>query len=206
LTITETDKRLTESRQIGAYNRLTAFLMHYLNNVIAQQSLVVKNAERFRHNPKFADDAVDTIGHSVSRMKRLMELSSSGSKVPQNRMTDLREALTKAVERCQTSQPDPQLALGDVPMSIKADSERLIKVFEHLIRNAQDATQADGCIAVKAGIQDGLIAVHIVDTGEGMSPAFTHERLFRPFDSAKGSESTGIGAYQARGYLRAHFR
>ena len=38
----ETDKRLTESRQFGAYNRLTAFLMHDLNNVIAQQSLVVK--------------------------------------------------------------------------------------------------------------------------------------------------------------------
>jgi putative PEP-CTERM system histidine kinase len=198
----ETDKRLTESRQFGAYNRLTAFLMHDLKNVIAQQSLVVKNAEHFRHNPKFVDDAIDTIAHSVSRMKRLMEQLSSGSKVPQKRPTDLREALTRAVERCNTLQPQPRLELGEGTMLIEADSERLITVFEHLIRNAQEATDADGSVAVEAGVKDGLITVSIADTGEGMSPEFIHERLFRPFDSTKGSESMGIGAYQARDYVR----
>jgi putative PEP-CTERM system histidine kinase len=198
----ETDKRLTESRQFGAYNRLTAFLMHDLNNVIAQQSLVVKNAERFRHNPDFVDDAIDTIAHSVSRMKRLMEQLSSGSKVPQKRPVDVREALTQAVERCKSVQPIPELELGEGPMSIEADPERLITVFEHLIRNAQDATPADGRIVINGGVKDGLITVSIADTGEGMSPEFIHERLFRPFDSTKGSESMGIGAYQARDYVR----
>ncbi len=198
----ETDKRLTESRQFGAYNRLTAFLMHDLNNVIAQQSLVVKNAERFRHNPKFVDDAIDTVAHSVSRMKRLMEQLSSGSKVPEKRPTEVRDALKKAVERCRASTPKPQLEAGDGQMFIEADSERLITVFEHLIRNAQDATPADGRVAIEAGIDKGLITVSIADTGEGMSPEFIHERLFRPFDSTKGSESMGIGAYQARDYVR----
>ena len=87
-------------------------------------------------------------------------------------------------------------------MLIEADSERLITVFEHLIRNAQEATDADGSVAVEAGVKDGLITVSIADTGEGMSPEFIHERLFRPFDSTKGSESMGIGAYQARDYVR----
>jgi signal transduction histidine kinase len=36
-----------------------------------------------------------------------------------------------------------------------------------------------------------------------MSPEFIRERLFRPFDSTKGSQSMGIGAYQARDYIRA---
>ena len=31
-----------------------------------------------------------------------------------------------------------------------------------------------------------------------MSAEFIRERLFRPFDSTKGSHSMGIGAYQAR--------
>jgi len=198
----ETDKRLTESRQFGAYNRLTAFLMHDLNNVIAQQSLVVKNAERFRHNPKFVDDAMDTIAHSVSRMKRLMAQLSSGSKVGKKRSIDLRESLEEAVERCQTLQPRPELEICDGSVSVEADAERLITVFEHLIRNAQDATPAGGSVIVAAGISDGLITVSIADTGEGMSPEFIHERLFRPFDSTKGSESMGIGAYQARDYVR----
>ena len=72
----ESDKRLAESGQFGAYNRLTAFLMHDLNNLIAQQLLVVENADRHRHNPKFVDDAIETIAHSVARMKRLMEQSA----------------------------------------------------------------------------------------------------------------------------------
>jgi signal transduction histidine kinase len=35
-----------------------------------------------------------------------------------------------------------------------------------------------------------------------MTPEFVRERLFRPFDSTKGSQSMGIGAYQAREYIR----
>jgi signal transduction histidine kinase len=35
-----------------------------------------------------------------------------------------------------------------------------------------------------------------------MTPEFIRERLFRPFDSTKGSQSMGIGAYQAREYVR----
>ncbi|MBT6211219.1 MAG: PEP-CTERM system histidine kinase PrsK, partial [Woeseia sp.] len=69
----ESDRRLSETSQFGTYNRLTAFLMHDLNNLIAQQSMVVKNAEKYRHNPKFVDDAIDTIASSVARMRRLME-------------------------------------------------------------------------------------------------------------------------------------
>ncbi|MDH3513164.1 MAG: PEP-CTERM system histidine kinase PrsK, partial [Gammaproteobacteria bacterium] len=171
----ETDKRLSESRQFGAYNRLTAFLMHDLNNVIAQQSLVVKNAERFRHNPDFVDDAIDTIAHSVTRMKRLMEQLSSRSKPPVTRQTDIRQALKNAVKRCQMQQPTPRLEVDELPMWIQADPERLTTVFEHLIRNAQDATQADGEISIEVKAHHGRVVVSIADTGEGMTPEFIRE-------------------------------
>ena len=36
-----------------------------------------------------------------------------------------------------------------------------------------------------------------------MDPEFVRGRLFRPFDSTKGVEGTGIGAYQIRETLRA---
>jgi signal transduction histidine kinase len=35
-----------------------------------------------------------------------------------------------------------------------------------------------------------------------MDMAFVRERLFRPFDSTKGSKGMGIGAYQTREYVR----
>jgi signal transduction histidine kinase len=35
-----------------------------------------------------------------------------------------------------------------------------------------------------------------------MEPEFVRDRLFRPFDSTKGAKGMGIGAYQAREYVR----
>ncbi len=198
----ESDKRLAESRQFGAYNRLTAFLMHDLNNLIAQQSLVVKNAEKFRENPDFVDDAIETIAHSVSRMKRLMEQLNSGSKASMMRQTDLRDALKRAVDRCRSRRPAPDTEIEGEPIMLAADPERLVTVFEHILKNAQDATGQDGQIAVRVTVGSDNAVVSIKDSGQGMSSEFIRERLFRPFDSTKGSQSMGIGAYQARDYVR----
>jgi signal transduction histidine kinase len=85
---------------------------------------------------------------------------------------------------------------------VQADPGRLTTIFEHLIRNSQDATRKDGRITIEAGLMNGVASVSISDTGEGMSPNFIRERLFRPFDSTKGSQSMGIGAYQAKDYVR----
>jgi len=41
----------------------------------------------------------------------------------------------------------------------------------------------------------------VSDSGSGMTPEFVRERLFRPFDTTKGSKGMGIGAYQVREYV-----
>jgi len=198
----ESDKRLAESSQFSAYNRLTAFLMHDLNNLIAQQSLVVKNAEKHRHNPEFVDDAIGTIANSVSRMRRLMEQLSSSSARPQTRTIALGEVVTNAVERAELRLPKPGIKLAGEALKVRADSARLTTITEHLIRNAQDATDNDGRVDVSVSSEKGNVRISISDTGCGMTPEFIRDRLFRPFDSTKGGQGMGIGAYQAREYVR----
>ena len=46
------------------------------------------------------------------------------------------------------------------------------------------------------------VTIDITDTGSGMTPEFIRDRLFRPFDSTKGAQGMGIGAYQAREFAR----
>ncbi len=198
----ESDRRLAESSQFGTYNRLTAFLMHDLNNLIAQQSLVVKNAEKHRHNPEFVDDAINTIANSVSRMRRLMEQLSSDPTQSVRRPVSLSDVLQDAIRRSAPRLPKPVLSGNDANAVIQADRERLTTVTEHLIRNAQDATDDGGQIDITTDVTDSVVTVKISDTGCGMAPEFIRERLFRPFDSTKGSQSMGIGAYQAREYIR----
>ena len=198
----ESDRRLAESSQFGTYNRLAAFLMHDLNNLIAQQSLVVKNAERFRGNPDFVDDAINTIAHSVSRMRRLMEQLTGGSKVATQQPTNIEQVIQDVLKRTGDRTPIPTLTHCDKNMIVQADVERLSMVLEHLIRNAQEATNHGGSITITTESADSVAAVSIADTGCGMTQEFIRDRLFRPFDSTKGSQSMGIGAYQARDYIR----
>jgi signal transduction histidine kinase len=86
---------------------------------------------------------------------------------------------------------------------VEADPERLTMIVEHVIRNAQDATPEDGSVEVTVGADGGLCVVTVSDTGCGMTPAFIQERLFKPFDTTKGSRGMGIGAYQLREYVRS---
>ena len=75
-------------------------------------------------------------------------------------------------------------------------------VLVHLIRNAQDAAESKGRVAVRLQQLQDSAAIEISDDGPGMTPEFIRERLFRPFDSTKGSQGMGIGAYQAREFAR----
>ena len=200
----QSDNLLAEAQQFEAYNRLTAFLMHDLNNLIAQQSLIVENAEKHKRNPAFVDDAIETIAGSVERMKRVMHQLKRGENSRELRPTELRFIVSSAIDNCADRKPVPELNLNGVDVSLSIDQEQFIMVLTHLIRNAQDATPADGHIAVTVKEANGRVAIDITDTGEGMTQEFIRDRLFRPFDSTKGVQGMGIGAYQAREFTRKY--
>ncbi|HEY6643518.1 XrtA/PEP-CTERM system histidine kinase PrsK [Povalibacter sp.] len=197
----DADRRLAESRQFEAYNRLTAFMMHDLKNSVAQLQLIVANAQRHKHNPEFVDDAIETIDNTVERMTRLIEqLRQSATSAPLQsvRFDDM---VRNAVDRCSLRTPVPDLQVSDLAVFVKADPQRLSAVLEHVIRNAQDAAPA-GTVSVKIDSGHEETTLVVSDTGKGMDPEFIRERLFRPFDSTKGSKGMGIGAYQTREYVQ----
>lgn len=198
----EASAKLAESRQFEAYSRLVAFMMHDLKNSAAQLSLIVANAPRHKRNPEFVDDAIDTIANATDRITRLIELLQSGSTEASGRRTSLRSAVEKAASRCSGRQPAPRLRLPEQDMFVIAHPERLAVALEHAIRNAQDATGAEGEVSVELAESAGRATIVIQDTGCGMTPEFIRDRLFRPFDSTKGSKGMGIGAYQVREYVR----
>lgn len=198
----KSDNLLAEAQQFEAYNRTTAFLMHDLNNLIAQQSLIVANAEKHKRNPEFVDDAIRTIAGSVERMNRVMrQLKTGGVEIPA-KLTEFKFAVSAAVDRCSAKKPVPTLNLNGVDVRIAVNAEELTMVLAHLVGNAQDACAEDGAVEVSLRCSDGIATVTVADTGVGMSAEFVRDRLFRPFDSTKGSQGMGIGAYQAREFAR----
>jgi putative PEP-CTERM system histidine kinase len=196
------DEKLSQSRQFDAYNRFAAFVMHDLKNAVAQLQLLVANAARHRNNPVFVDDAIGTIQNTAERMTRLIEQLQSRDMQGTERQVDITAVARAAVARSAERSPAVALQAADRELPVSADPERLAAVIDHVIRNAQDATPPGGSVALRLDAVGDEAHLHVVDEGAGMDAEFVRQRLFRPFDSTKGSKGMGIGAYQTREYAR----
>ena len=197
----QADQQLAEVQQFEAFNRLTAFVMHDLKNLIAQQSLMVKNADRHKANPAFFEDAIATIENSVARMNKMLGQLQSGDAAGPTERVSLRDALREAIRKTHDQNPHPDFEDEDDTLFANIDRERFTSVVAHLIRNAQEATSADGTVVVSLHNAESAALITIEDDGCGMPADFIRNRLFRPFDSTKGSKGMGIGAYQARTFV-----
>ncbi len=196
-------RRLAEARQFEGFNRLTAFLMHDLKNVAAQQSLLLQNAERHKRNPAFVDDMLATVDNSVRRITRLLEQLRGDARPAAVACVRLAPVVERALGECAAQAPAPGYRAPAEELWIKADAEQLATVLGHLIRNAQDAATAQGHVTLRAQADAGHALVDIEDDGSGMDETFVRDCLFKPFFSTKGSRGMGIGAYQAREYVRS---
>lgn len=203
IALEQSSEALAQSRQFEAYNRLAAFLMHDLKNLIAQLSLVVENAARHKHNPAFVDDAIDTIDNAVKRMHRVLDQLRRGEETEALRRTSIDQLCAEVTRRCADRRPSPQLVLHNSGAEVMVSPDRFSMVLEHVVRNAQQACAPDGEVVVEVRRDSREVSICVRDNGAGMDEAFVRNRLFRPFDTTKGSGGMGIGAFQVREYVNS---
>ncbi|MDD5328888.1 MAG: PEP-CTERM system histidine kinase PrsK [Sulfuricella sp.] len=197
----EAAKALLVARQFESFNRMSAFVVHDLKNLVSQLSLLVSNAEKHRNNPEFQRDMIGTVEHSVEKMKRLLLQLRSGQVLDKPAPLSLDEILGRAVEAKSGVMPSPALEITDVGLVVMAHRERLERVIGHLIQNAIEATPPDGRVVARLAKWEKFAIVEIADTGSGMSGAFIRDSLFKPFESTKAT-GMGIGTYESREYVR----
>jgi len=194
--------RLAETMQFEAFSRLTAYLMHDLKNTMAQQLLIVDNAEKHKRNPEFVDDVIDTVRGSAERIRNVINQLQQGSRGGHRNKVDVGKVLLIATSGCADRSPAPGAELGETSATVIGDEQRLLMAVTHAISNAQDATPAQGRVDVAMTVDDDHCTISISDNGAGMDAEFVRERLFRPFDSTKGAQGMGIGAHQIRETIR----
>lgn len=204
IALSQAAEALAEARQFEGFNRLSAFVIHDLKNLVAQLSLVVNNAQRHKGNPEFIDDVIRTIENSVGKMSRLMAQLRLAAAPPATERVDLAEVLAEVITRHRRQQPAPHLVNRAGAVPVRLDPERLSAVIGHVVQNAQDATPAGGSVEVRLERSGGNAIVVVEDNGSGMDEAFVRDRLFRPFDSTKGVTGMGIGAYECREFAQAN--
>ncbi|MFH7044234.1 XrtA/PEP-CTERM system histidine kinase PrsK [Paucibacter sp. JuS9] len=197
----QSTEALLESRKFDAFNKMSAFVVHDLKNIVTQLSLMMKNAKRLRDNPEFQQDMLDTVENSLDKMRQLMlQLREGGNPHGVAGGVDL-AALARRLAAAAASK-GRQLELQiHAEISTRGHDERVERVIGHMVQNAFDATPVQGRVWLALDASGSNARVEVGDTGCGMSRDFIQNQLFKPFSSTKSS-GMGIGAYESFQYVQ----
>lgn len=203
LALLKANEDLIDARQFEAFNRLSAYVVHDLKNVIAQLSLIVSNSERHRENPDFLDDVIMTVKNATGKMGRMLEqLRKNRLEIDDtSQVININRILAMVVKEHSANFPVPEYNSSIDPVFINVNEDRFTTVIGHLIQNAQEATQDDGIVEVVVSDESEWVNIEIKDSGCGMDTEFLRNHLFRPFDTTKGNAGMGIGVYESREFV-----
>ena len=194
---------LAEAEKFAAFNRLSAYVVHDMKNSVAQLDLITKNAEKHKQNPEFIADAFLTVGNVVDRMKRMLnQLKRIDVQSNEARKTSVNTVVDMTSKKCANRKPSPGVIAPDEDIYVFVEPDRFANVLEHLVTNAQDATQDEGKIVIRAKRVDQDVHIEVEDTGIGMSVDFIKNHLFKPFDTTKGNAGMGVGVFEAKEFVR----
>ncbi len=190
---------LLEAQKFDSFNRMSAFVVHDLKNLVAQLSLMLKNAARHKDNPEFQEDMLLTVENVAERMRGLMTQLQNKASIEHKRWIDIGELCgTVLADRRATG---PTVSLEAEPeLGVFGHAERLQRIIGHVVQNATEATPEHGKVSVAVHRAGTQVRVEVRDTGCGMTPEFVRERLFRPFQTTK-QNGMGIGAFEVQQYV-----
>ncbi len=203
LSLNEANESLSESKQFDAFNRMSAFLVHDLKNIQAQLALINSNAKRHRDNPAFIDDVFETIDAANARLDRVLtQLRNKQIAENSKKNVDVQALIMSVVKQRNVQMPQISVQLS-VESMVSIDEETFSSVLNHLLQNAQEATNESGWVKIIVEMTIDSLEISIIDNGCGMSSDFIANRLFKPFDTTKGNAGMGIGVYEAKQFIES---
>lgn len=205
LALRSAGERLAQAGRFESFNRMSAFVAHDLKTLVAQLSLMLRNADRHAADPLFRRDMLETVEHVIGRMQGLMRELGGVAAAGATPCAAIAVApvLAAAVRTRGGLAPAPVLEPVDPSLAdcaVRADAQRLERVLGHLVQNAVEATPIDGRVAVRLRADAAQVLIEVADSGHGMSAEFVERRLFRPFASTKG-HGLGLGTFECSEYL-----
>lgn len=197
--------KLAQSKELEAFQAMSAFFVHDLKNTASTLNLMLVNLPKHFDDPDFRTDALRGISKSVDHLndliRRLGQLRQSLKIETQE--ADLNELVLSTLTAWrQNPRVNIITQLQEIP-KVPLDRDQVTKVVTNLVLNATEAESRAAEIKVKTSKQNGWVVLSIADNGCGMSPEFLNQSLFRPFQSSKQG-GLGIGMFHSKMIVEAH--
>jgi putative PEP-CTERM system histidine kinase len=198
-------QRLSQAKQLEAFQAMSAFFVHDLKNTASTLSLMLQNLPVHYQDPQFREDALRGISKTVAHINDVI-----------SRLTVLRHELAvQAVEcdlnelvndtlKAQERAPGVEFVKELRPLpKVRLDPAQIQKVLTNLVLNAREALGPGGVIRVETSQRNGWVVLGVSDNGCGMSADFIQRSLFRPFQTTK-KKGIGIGMFHSKMIVEAH--
>ncbi len=207
--VEERTLELRHSERLAATGRLAASIAHEINNPL--QGITTHLEIMHDHLPPnfakmknydFVRNNIEKIHGIVTKLLDTYRGSDEGK--TEINVNDVIEKVVSLVEH-QLTQKGVSLQLNfakDLPC-VYGWRQQLYQVFLNLILNAQDSIKNKGVITIATSCLEGMVAVSIADTGEGIH-ARDMDHLFEPFFTTKAESGTGLGLFVSQGIIKEH--
>jgi putative PEP-CTERM system histidine kinase len=196
--------KISQSRQLEAFQAMSAFFVHDLKNTASTLSLMLQNLPVHYQDPQFREDALRGISKTVAHINDLISRLNMlrHDLAIQVVECDLNELLNETLSRELCEGLQLKTDLQEVP-KLRLDPAQIQKVITNLLLNAREAVAADGEVRIQTSRRNGWVVLSVTDNGCGMASDFIQHSLFRPFQTTK-KNGIGIGMFHCKMIVQAH--
>lgn len=203
---TRLSQKLLQTKELEAFQTMSAFFVHDLKNTANTLNLMLQNLPVHFDDPAFRADALRGVSKTVAHINGLISRLGTIRQALQIKPveSDLNELIARALAGWEdTAGVNLKKDLSPLPKFV-FDPEQMLKVATNLIFNAREAiSPASGQVRIQTCRSNGWAVLAISDNGCGMSREFLSRSLFRPFQTTK-KNGLGIGMFQSKMIVEAH--
>lgn len=197
--------RMREKDALARAGELTAGIVHEVRNGLGTIVGYARLLER-DPDPAQAEEAARSIREECETLEGVVRRFNEFIRQEELNIAelDLARLLKRVLAR--ETRAWPRLRTGTVgleePLLVHGDEEMLERAFENLVRNAAEATGADGGrVELAAAVEGDAVEIRVSDDGPGL--AADHPGEARPFYTTKAG-GLGLGLPLARKILLLH--
>jgi signal transduction histidine kinase len=195
--LVESQERLVHSERFAAVGEAAAYVSHEIKNPLMVIGGMAHQVERKLSQDPGAQEKLQIIQREVKRLENflgelrdfLRPAPASKREMDLNRI--IRDVQGLMVEAAREKGVTLEDRLEPRLPKVAADPDQMEQVLLNLIKNALEATEANGRVVVSSGSRDEQVWFAVQDSGKGM-PSEVLEKIFHPFFTTK-DKGTGLG-------------
>ncbi|OQY29154.1 MAG: hypothetical protein B6244_04775 [Candidatus Cloacimonetes bacterium 4572_55] len=209
--VTEINALQKKSQQIdhlAELGQLSATIAHEIRNPLGSVSL---NFDYLSHKLKIEELEEDTyidIKQGIQRIQDIIkDILDYARPTPPNLCAEnIHLVLDQSIRSMETRLAKSNIQIvkeyGEISFEVLIDTNQIIQVFVNLISNACQVTPDGGTLTIRTQMENDLIAVQIIDTGEGI-PEENLKKIFSPFYTTR-TKGMGLGLAVVWRIVEAH--